>query len=131
MASRGCQLFGQFTYRSVKPRSIVPLRTSSFGAKLLNMATIATYRVPKVENENNVGRQGRQSVSYIRLMPCLFQKHYAKGSPDRKALQAALIEAQRKPLEVPKVIDGKEVSIPESFAKSENATALKIFYTGQ
>ena len=65
MASRACQLFGQFTYRSLKPRSIVPLRTSAFGAKPLNMATIATYKVPKVENENNVGRQEHQLMSYL------------------------------------------------------------------
>ena len=96
------------------------------------MATIATYKVPKVENENNVGRQGQQqSISHIRLMPCLFQKHYAKGSPDRKALEAALQEARRTTLEVPTVIDGKEVSIPESCANSEDATAPKVFYTGR
>ncbi|KAL2043531.1 hypothetical protein N7G274_003838 [Stereocaulon virgatum] len=52
------------------------------------MTTIATYKVPKVENENN--------------------KHYAKGSPDRKALEAALHEARQKTLEVPTVIDGRE-----------------------
>ncbi len=64
-------------------------------------------------------------------MLCLFQKHYAKGSPDRKALEAALQEARRTTLEVPTVIDGKEVRSPESCANSEDATAPKIFYTGQ
>lgn len=37
------------------------------------------------------------------------QKHYAKGSPDRKALEEALREAKKQTLEVPTVIDGKEV----------------------
>ena len=40
------------------------------------------------------------------------KKHYAKGSPDRKALETALHEARQKTLEVPIVIDGKEVKIP-------------------
>ena len=106
-------MFGQFTQRSIRPRPFVPFRTSIPPAKPLNMATIATYKVPKVENENNVGRQEQQFMYYIRLMPSLFQKHYAKGSPDRKALEAALQEAQQKTLEVPIVIDGKEVSFPE------------------
>ncbi|MCJ1450416.1 1-pyrroline-5-carboxylate dehydrogenase [Mycoblastus sanguinarius] len=52
------------------------------------MATIATYKVPKVENESN--------------------KHYAKGSPDRKALEDAL-KARQTTLEVPTVINGKEL----------------------
>ena len=63
---------------------------------------------------------------YIRLMLSLFQKHYAKGSPDRKALEAALHEAQQKTLEVPTVIDGKEVSILEKCTSSEGATTPKI-----
>ncbi len=95
------------------------------------MATIATYKVPKVENENNVGRQEQQSMYQIRLMLCLFQKHYAKGSPDRKALEAALHEARQTTLEVPTVIDGKEVSIPESCARSEDAKVTRVFCTGQ
>ena len=43
------------------------------------------------------------------------QKHYAKGSPDRKALEAALHEIGQKPLEVPTIIDGKEVSHFQTF----------------
>ena len=131
MASRGCQSFGQVTQRSIKLPPFVLFRTSISPAKPLNMATIATYRVPKVENENNVGRQAQQWVYYIRLMLSLFQKHYAKGSPDRKALEAALHEAQQKMLEVPTVIDGKEVRILESCAESEGVTAPIIFSTGQ
>jgi len=71
------------------------------------MATIATYRVPKVENENNVSLK---SLLLLGASPLtLSQKYYAKGSPDRKALEAALHEAKQRTLEVPTVIDGKEV----------------------
>ena len=124
-------MFEQLIHRSIKPRPLVPFRISIPGAKPLNMAAIATYRVPKVENENNVGRQEQQSMYYIGLMPSLLQKHYAKGSPDRQALESALHEARQKTLEVPTVIDGKEVSMPESCLSSEGATAPQIFCTGQ
>ncbi|MCJ1418529.1 1-pyrroline-5-carboxylate dehydrogenase [Xylographa parallela] len=54
------------------------------------MATIATYRVPKVENE--------------------IMRPYTKGSPERKALQAAFQALKEKaPLDVPAVIGGKEI----------------------
>ena len=131
MASRGCQSFGQFAQTSIKLRPFVPFRTSISPAKPLNMATIATYKVPKVENENNVGRQEQQSMHHIRLMQFLFQKHYAKGSPDRKALEAALHEAGQKTLEVPTVIDGKEVSILNNYTRSGGAIAPKFFCTRQ
>jgi 1-pyrroline-5-carboxylate dehydrogenase len=51
------------------------------------MASIATFKVPEVHNEEN--------------------KHYGKGSSDREALEAAL-NAGRHPLEVPIVIGDKE-----------------------
>ncbi|KAL9600111.1 MAG: hypothetical protein Q9219_003367 [cf. Caloplaca sp. 3 TL-2023] len=51
------------------------------------MATIATYRVPKVENENNV--------------------HYLKGSPERKGLEIAL-QSYQQPREIPDIVNGKE-----------------------
>ncbi|MCJ1461549.1 1-pyrroline-5-carboxylate dehydrogenase [Pseudocyphellaria aurata] len=81
------------------------------------MATIATYKVPKVENESN--------------------KHYAKGSPDRKALEAALVSG-RQALDVPIVINGKEIrNTPvlvqnnpavhsNAVAKYSNATTLDV-----
>lgn len=63
-------------------------------------------------------------------MPSFFQKHYAKGSPDRKALEDALHKFGQGTLEVPTVIDGKEVSIPESCTMSEDAIIPKIIYAG-
>ncbi|MCJ1223550.1 1-pyrroline-5-carboxylate dehydrogenase [Toensbergia leucococca] len=54
------------------------------------MATIASFKVPKVENEAN--------------------KHFAKGSTDRQELEAALKAlTQQSPLEIPAVIGGKEI----------------------
>ncbi|KAI9674689.1 MAG: 1-pyrroline-5-carboxylate dehydrogenase [Caeruleum heppii] len=54
------------------------------------MATLANFKVPQVDNEPN--------------------KHYAKGSPERAQLRAA-VEAMKKqgPLEVPLVFGGKEI----------------------
>jgi len=48
------------------------------------------------------------------MLTLRLQKHYAKGSPDRKALEEALHELGQKTLEVPTVIDGKEVRYPQS-----------------
>ncbi|KAI4229711.1 MAG: hypothetical protein L6R36_000627 [Xanthoria steineri] len=48
---------------------------------------MATYRVPRVENENN--------------------KHYTKGSPDRKGLEAAL-QGYKTTRVIPDIIDGRE-----------------------
>ncbi|KAL9116665.1 MAG: hypothetical protein Q9187_006808 [Circinaria calcarea] len=83
------------------------------------MATIATYKVPKVDNEPN--------------------KHYAKGSLDRKALESALEQLKKKaPLEVPAVIGGKEIkseslltqanpsSHSDPIAKYSNASASDV-----
>lgn len=40
------------------------------------------------------------------------QRHYAKGSPDRLALEAALQKFEREiPVKIPAVVGGKEVSI--------------------
>ncbi|KAL9127289.1 MAG: hypothetical protein Q9217_003804 [Psora testacea] len=81
------------------------------------MATIASYKVPKVENENN--------------------KHYTKGSPDREALAKALA-AHTNPLEVPTIINGKELwqsikltqtnpsSHKDAIAKYSNASAADV-----
>ncbi|KAI9699048.1 MAG: 1-pyrroline-5-carboxylate dehydrogenase [Candelina mexicana] len=56
------------------------------------MATIATFKVPRVENEVN--------------------KQYTKGSEDREKLEAAVKALKsRMPLQVPLVIGGKEVKI--------------------
>ncbi|KAL8929817.1 MAG: hypothetical protein Q9208_000961 [Pyrenodesmia sp. 3 TL-2023] len=57
------------------------------------MATIATYKVPKVENENN--------------------KHYTKGSPDRKGLEDAL-QGYQQTRQIPNIVSGKEQEIEGS-----------------
>ncbi|KAL1843014.1 hypothetical protein VTJ49DRAFT_3328 [Mycothermus thermophilus] len=54
------------------------------------MASIATFKIPKVVNEPN--------------------QHYAKGSPQRAGLTSALEALQKKgPLEVPLVVGGREI----------------------
>ncbi|OJJ64100.1 hypothetical protein ASPSYDRAFT_138758 [Aspergillus sydowii CBS 593.65] len=66
-------------------------------------ASYATFKVPRIDNEPN--------------------KHYAPGSPDRKALQDALARSQQSaPLSVPLVIAGKEVKASESFTQSNPAS---------
>ncbi|KAL8679275.1 MAG: hypothetical protein Q9186_004419 [Xanthomendoza sp. 1 TL-2023] len=59
----------------------------------IRMATMATYKVPKVENENN--------------------RHYIKGSPDRKGLETAL-QGYKKAREIPDIVDGTEKEIQGS-----------------
>ncbi|KAL8859412.1 MAG: hypothetical protein Q9178_004090 [Gyalolechia marmorata] len=53
----------------------------------IKLATMATYKVPRVENENN--------------------KHYIKGSVDRKGLEAAL-KGYGTTRTIPDIVDGKE-----------------------
>ncbi|KAL4804316.1 Aldehyde/histidinol dehydrogenase [Aspergillus unguis] len=63
----------------------------------------ATFKVPRIDNEPN--------------------KHYAAGSPDRKALQDALARTQKDaPLSVPLVIAGKEIKASSSFTQSNPAS---------
>lgn len=57
MAGRGHQLLGKLSYKALCHNSIAPRFGSLSGWKPSIMATIATYKVPKVENENNVNIQ--------------------------------------------------------------------------
>ncbi|KAI9759091.1 MAG: 1-pyrroline-5-carboxylate dehydrogenase [Chaenotheca gracillima] len=83
------------------------------------MATMASFIVPTINNEPN--------------------KHYAKGSPDRAKLGAALEALKKKaPLEVPLVVGGQEIksstilsqpnpsSHAQSIAKYSNATSSNV-----
>ncbi|KAN0117199.1 delta-1-pyrroline-5-carboxylate dehydrogenase 1 [Hyaloscypha variabilis] len=64
------------------------------------MSTIASFKIPKVLNEPN--------------------HHYAKGSPQRAGLTAALERFKEKaPLEVPIVVGGKEIKT-SSISKQQN-----------
>jgi len=54
MASRSCYSFGKVPYKTLS-RSSIGVRIGPLNSlKPSNMATIATYKVPRVENENNV-----------------------------------------------------------------------------
>ncbi|KAI9844209.1 MAG: 1-pyrroline-5-carboxylate dehydrogenase [Sclerophora amabilis] len=83
------------------------------------MASIATFKVPQINNEPN--------------------KHYAKGSPDREKLSAALEAFQKKaPIEVPLVVGGQELKTSKvltqnnpsahstAVAKYSNATTAEV-----
>ncbi|KAL4782448.1 Aldehyde/histidinol dehydrogenase [Aspergillus varians] len=66
-------------------------------------ASYATFKVPRIDNEPN--------------------KHYAPGSPDRKALQEALARTQKDaPLSVPLVIAGKEIKAAQLLTQSNPAS---------
>ena len=55
MATKNISLLGKgASYRPVAYRSVVPFSCTLYGSCPSTMATIATYKVPKVENENNV-----------------------------------------------------------------------------
>ncbi|KAL4922475.1 Aldehyde/histidinol dehydrogenase [Aspergillus aurantiobrunneus] len=70
-------------------------------------ASYATFKVPRIDNEPN--------------------KHYAPGSPDRKALQDALARTkQDAPLGVPLVIAGKEVKASQSLTQSNPASHAPV-----
>lgn len=55
MATKSLSLLGRVSYRPSAHNLIVPFSCTlnGFGSPS-NMATIASYKVPKVENENNV-----------------------------------------------------------------------------
>lgn len=78
------------------------------------MATLASFKLPKIANEPNVrqfrtlGFGGRILVADVVV---LLQKHYAKGSPEREHLAAAVAAFKKNaPLEIPLVVGGKSVS---------------------
>ena len=54
MAAKSISLLGRVSSRPIASRSIVPYACTSNAVTPSTMATIATYKVPKVENENNV-----------------------------------------------------------------------------
>lgn len=54
MATKGIPLLARVSYRPIAYRSVLPISCTPNGFGPSNMATIATYKVPKVENENNV-----------------------------------------------------------------------------
>lgn len=74
------------------------------------MATVATFKTPQIQNEPNVCPLLRHDALSLPALTLSLQKHYAKGSPDREDLAAA-IEAlkSRLPLQVPVVVGGKHI----------------------
>ncbi|KAJ6160672.1 hypothetical protein N7470_004068 [Penicillium chermesinum] len=65
--------------------------------------TYASFKVPQISNEPN--------------------KHYAPGSPDRKALEQALASFKQKaPLSIPLVVSGKQIKSSQTFTQSNPAS---------
>lgn len=54
MATKSVSLLGKLSYRPIAYRSIAFFSHTPNGSNSSSMATMATYKVPKVENENNV-----------------------------------------------------------------------------
>ena len=78
------------------------------------MATIASFKVPQVNNEPNVSccNPGTNATAHSDI-----QKHYAPNSPEREKLGAAIAALKKRaPIEVPVVIGGKEVDLPVTMA---------------
>ncbi|KAF2428647.1 delta-1-pyrroline-5-carboxylate dehydrogenase 1 [Tothia fuscella] len=75
------------------------------------MASLATFKVPKVDNEPN--------------------KHYGKGSPDRQGLIDAIAKFKKQsPVEIPIVVGGKEIktsSILTQFDPSSHSTTIASY----
>ncbi|KAK5054724.1 hypothetical protein LTR84_001616 [Exophiala bonariae] len=75
------------------------------------MSTLAAFKIPTITNEPN--------------------KHYAKGSPDREGLAAALEALQKRaPIEIPLVVSGKSIktsSILTQNNPSSHATTIASY----
>ncbi|KAI9804341.1 MAG: 1-pyrroline-5-carboxylate dehydrogenase [Piccolia ochrophora] len=88
MAARS-SLFAS-TVNKIQAASIRATTKQSAIGQRATMATLATFKIPTVDNEPN--------------------KHYTKGSPDREKLSAAVEALKKKaPLQVPLVVGGKEI----------------------
>ncbi|KAL4896123.1 Aldehyde/histidinol dehydrogenase [Aspergillus ambiguus] len=77
----------------------------NFRVSARSMGTYATFKVPRIDNEPN--------------------KHYAPGSPDRKALEDALARRQA-PLNVPLVIAGQEIKSSQSLTQANPSTHATV-----
>ncbi|KAL2217355.1 delta-1-pyrroline-5-carboxylate dehydrogenase PrnC [Thermoascus aurantiacus ATCC 26904] len=75
----------------------------SFARSRRSAGTLASFKVPKIENEPN--------------------KHYAPGTLERKALEDALAATKQKaPLNIPLVIGGKEIKSSSTLTQTNPAT---------
>lgn len=97
------------------PKAAIPSSTSTFARKFhsssVNMANLAAFKIPHIGNEPN--------------------KHYAKDSPDRAGLAAAITALQQKaPLDIPLVISGKPITTSSILTQnnpSSHATTLASY----
>ncbi|KAK7528782.1 Aldehyde/histidinol dehydrogenase [Phyllosticta citriasiana] len=87
-STRQLQRFGQFATAS-RPRMLAAQWPSRCAVR--NAGTLATFKVPKVDNEPN--------------------KHYIKGSVDRQKLQDAVERIKKQgPIDIPAFVGGKQIT---------------------
>ncbi|KAK7511616.1 Aldehyde/histidinol dehydrogenase [Phyllosticta citriasiana] len=87
-STRQLQRFGQFAMAS-RPRMLAAQWPSRCAVR--NAGTLATFKVPKVDNEPN--------------------KHYIKGSVDRQKLQDAVERIKKQgPIDIPAFVGGKQIT---------------------
>ncbi|KAF7562770.1 hypothetical protein G7046_g1363 [Stylonectria norvegica] len=89
------------------------LRSAARVQQTMGVATLATFKTPKVFNEPN--------------------QHYVKGSSQRAGLTAAIEKLQKKlPVEVPVVVGGKEIKVSafsQQLNPSDHATTVASYHT--
>ena len=83
-------------------------KTASLAKGIKNTRTIATFKVPAVNNEPNVCCEVLKSLAT--QSDILVQPTYSRGTVDREKLAAALKSfRQQAPVDVPVIIAGKTV----------------------
>lgn len=107
--SGSCKRLLSLPRATLLSKPISPTQTvRSFSSTPFTMSTLAAFKIPTITNEPN--------------------KHYAKGSPDREGLAAAVEALQgRAPIEIPLVVSGKSIktsSILTQNNPSSHATTI-------
>ena len=87
------------TGRIPTAKTLLRLSSRAFSTTKPEMSTLANFKIPIVGNEPN--------------------KHYAKGSPDRDGLAAAVAALQKRaPIEIPLVVSGKSITTSNILAQN-------------
>ena len=87
------------TGRIPTAKTFLRLSSRAFSTTKPEMSTLANFKIPIVGNEPN--------------------KHYAKGSPDRDGLAAAVAALQKRaPIEIPLVVSGKSITTSNILAQN-------------
>ncbi|KAI6381657.1 hypothetical protein MCOR25_001127 [Pyricularia grisea] len=110
--TRSSRLALRPSYSSPLPHQLrrAPSALRQISTSQIRMSTIASFKIPKVANEPN--------------------QHYAKGSPSREGLTAALSALKQKgAVEVPIVVGGKEIKTSSTGTQVNPADHQKVIAT--